>query len=182
MKTKPKNWSSLYTPEINKKRSDTLKQYKKGGINIGLGHKKGQKLTIEHKKRIGEGIKKSEKHKKAMSDPERSRKLSKALREKPQPWHAGEKSHLWKGGISFTPYPIDWTKTLKRAIRERDHYTCQFCGKEPAIICHHIDYDKKNCNPENLITLCRSCHIKTNQNRKHWIEYFMNRVVDSRFS
>ena len=37
---------------------------------------------------------------------------------------------------------------------------------------NHIDYDKKNCNSDNLITLCRSCHRKTNFNRENWIKYF----------
>lgn len=37
---------------------------------------------------------------------------------------------------------------------------------------HHIDYNKFNCNPENLITLCKSCHVKTNHNRNYWINYF----------
>lgn len=37
---------------------------------------------------------------------------------------------------------------------------------------NHIDYNKKNCNPKNLITLCRKCHSKTNSNRDYWINYF----------
>jgi len=78
----------------------------------------------------------------------------------------------WLGGKSFEPYSVDWTKTLRRSIRERDKYTCQLCDKEPAIIVHHIDYNKKNCSPDNLITLCRGCHSKTNVNRNYWIEYF----------
>ena len=85
----------------------------------------------------------------------------------------GEKNHNWLGGKSFKPYTIDWTETLKRSIRERDKYTCQICGKEPSVYCHHIDYDKKNCNPNNLITLCCSCHSKTNINRDYWTKYFL---------
>jgi len=88
-----------------------------------------------------------------------------------------EQSHLWQGGKSFETYTIDWTKTLRRSIRERDHYTCQICGKEQGDIAHsvhHIDYNKKNCSPDNLITLCNSCHIKTNTNREYWIEYFLS--------
>jgi hypothetical protein len=88
---------------------------------------------------------------------------------------SGEKSHLWKGGITNVSYSVDWTETLRRSIRERDHYVCQMCGKEQGDISHaihHIDYNKKNCNPENLITLCNSCHVKTNGNREYWKEYF----------
>jgi hypothetical protein len=83
---------------------------------------------------------------------------------------SGEKCWLWNGGISREPYSIDWTKTLKRSIRERDHYTCQICSDEPAVYVHHIDYNKKNCNSNNLITLCISCHAKTNYNREYWKE------------
>lgn len=83
----------------------------------------------------------------------------------------------WKGGLSFEPYTVDWTDTLKKSIRQRDKYTCRVCGKEPSIIVHHIDYDKKNCNPENLITLCRKCHAKTNFNRTFWINYFTVRRI-----
>ena len=83
-------------------------------------------------------------------------------------WLKGDKNPSWRGGTSFEPYSVDWTKTLKRSIRERDKYTCQTCGKEPAIFVHHIDYDKKNCKPNNLITLCSSCHAMTNFNRDFW--------------
>ena len=88
---------------------------------------------------------------------------------------SGENSPHWLGGKSFEPYTIEWTKTLKRAIRERDHYTCQLCGKlqeDIAFCIHHIDYDKKNCNPNNLITLCKNCHTITNHNREYWVNYF----------
>ena len=37
---------------------------------------------------------------------------------------------------------------------------------------HHIDYNKNNCDPKNLITLCNNCHSKTNTNRKYWVGYF----------
>lgn len=87
----------------------------------------------------------------------------------------GEKHPNWKGGISFEPYSVDWTQTLKRSIRERDHYKCQICSLEQqdrALDVHHIDYDKKNCNPSNLISLCHRCHTKTNHNRNYWLNYF----------
>ena len=89
----------------------------------------------------------------------------------------GKNNPNWNGGTSFEPYSVDWTKSLRKSIRERDRYTCQVCGEEPAVYVHHIDYDKKNCNPTNLVTLCASCHGKTNFNRKNWIKYFNQCVV-----
>jgi hypothetical protein len=84
---------------------------------------------------------------------------------------SGENSYWWQGGISFEPYTTDWTETLKKSIRERDHYTCQIC-KGHGHHVHHIDYNKRNCNPDNLITVCIRCHGQTNNNRKKWIEFF----------
>jgi 5-methylcytosine-specific restriction endonuclease McrA len=74
------------------------------------------------------------------------------------------------------PYSIDWTETLKRSIRERDSYQCQLCKSlnngDRAFHVHHIDYNKTNCCPENLITLCYKCHLKTSTRRDYWKEYF----------
>ena len=91
---------------------------------------------------------------------------------------AMEKHYNWRGGVSFEPYTIDWTATLRRSIRERDKYICQLCGiiqGDRAYCIHHIDYDKKNCNPDNLITLCVRCNPKVNFNRKYWTQYFYDR-------
>jgi len=89
--------------------------------------------------------------------------------------YAGEKNYFWKGGLSYEPYSVEWTETLKKSIRERDHYICQLCSKDGYPV-HHIDYDKKNCDPKNLITLCEKCHRKTNDNRNYWITYFKNKL------
>jgi hypothetical protein len=88
---------------------------------------------------------------------------------------SGENCHWWKGGITAETYSVDWTKTLKTSIRQRDKYTCRLCGEKQgdrALDVHHIDYNKHNCNTNNLITLCHLCHVKTNWNRKHWKKYF----------
>lgn len=87
----------------------------------------------------------------------------------------GEKSPSWKGGLSFEKYNVDWTESLRISIRERDKYVCKICGNkqgDEAFSVHHIDYNKKNCDPKNLITLCRKCHAKTSYNRNYWINCF----------
>ena len=88
-----------------------------------------------------------------------------------------EGNPAWQGGKSFEPYPLGWNKTFKEQIRYRDKYKCQLCDV-PEIECnrklhiHHIDYNKNNINPDNLISLCHSCHAKTTGNRKYWINLF----------
>jgi len=77
----------------------------------------------------------------------------------------------------LAPYPYEWTgpegDALRTQIRERDCHTCQLCGDLPGLKehpVHHIDYNKHNLHPSNLITLCPGCHGKTNQNRERWQE------------
>ena len=45
-------------------------------------------------------------------------------------------------------------------------------GKYRALNVHHIDYNKLNCMPNNLLSLCDKCHRKTNNNREYWTNYF----------
>lgn len=86
--------------------------------------------------------------------------------------NSGEGNGCWKGGISSEPYAPVWIdKRFKAGIRERDNNTCQNpdCrGTDKTLTVHHVDYDKKNCEPENLITLCRSCNGRANFNRDFW--------------
>ena len=81
----------------------------------------------------------------------------------------------WKGGIGNFPYPIEFNKELKEKIRERDNYICQECNQR-GLSVHHIDYDKQNNNPFNLIVLCSHCHAKTNFNREHWKRCFQMKI------
>jgi len=78
-------------------------------------------------------------------------------------------------------YSRNFTKNLKNKIRIRDNYECQNCGmtqEEHFIVykrdieIHHMDYNRKNCNKNNLITLCKQCNIRANYNRKYWIRKF----------
>ena len=76
----------------------------------------------------------------------------------------------WKGGISCEPYCFEWSsKEFKDFIKERDGYRClnPYCfGNIHRLSVHHIDYNKKNCDPNNLITLCVSCNSRANKDRE----------------
>ena len=93
----------------------------------------------------------------------------------------GNRPWNWLGGISFEPYGLEFNNKLKEKIRKRDNYTCQECGKKQKELgyklhIHHIDYNKKNNQEKNLISLCRQCHLKTNFNRKDWTKYFRKKM------
>ena len=83
----------------------------------------------------------------------------------------------WQGGISFEPYGLEFNNKLREQIRKRDRYRCQECFRRQSELkiklnIHHIDFNKQNNNPQNLIALCNSCHMKTNYNRNNWAKYF----------
>lgn len=92
-----------------------------------------------------------------------------------------EKNYFWNGGIYKSSYPKEFDGLLKLKIRERDYFTCQECCTNEDILgyklhIHHIDFNKKNCNMENLISLCRKCHSKTQYKKKDWIKYYKNKM------
>jgi len=71
-------------------------------------------------------------------------------------------------------------KEFKIMIKQRDKFKCMNpdCNFKfnDRLVIHHIDYNKKNCNLNNLITVCRSCNAKANYNRdwhKSWYQAIM---------
>ena len=102
--------------------------------------------------------------------------------------HTGENNSNWKGGISkiYPPYPLKWKTALKESIRNRDGHICQVCNKKEKDLkrklhVHHVDYNKENCEENNLISLCHSCHIKTNHDQEKWLllfNYTKNEVIN----
>ena len=67
---------------------------------------------------------------------------------------------IFNGRPINTWYISGFTEKLKNNILERDGYRCYVCGKETNLHVHHIiPRDEGGPHiPENLITLCGSCH------------------------
>ncbi len=94
----------------------------------------------------------------------------------------GKLNPNWRDGLSKLPYSDDFTIALKQEIRERDNFTCQHCHiteKEElqkrtghCLCIHHIDYNKMNCNKNNLITTCHICNCIANGDRDYWFAYY----------
>jgi hypothetical protein len=158
--------------DIRKKMSETRKKIVPTWLIDG-------KLSEEHKRKISEkmiGRKLSDNHKEKISI---AMKRIRVGRGNPM-YGINPKEHWnWQGGKSYEPYSSDWTKTLRVAIRERDKYTCIICNKYGNLV-HHIDYNKKNCELNNLITLCNKCHTKTNYNRNYWRLYLVKELLKGR--
>jgi len=92
----------------------------------------------------------------------------------------GDKHPNWRGGKSFEPYNKDFNNIFRKMIRKRDKYICAICNKpsKQTLDVHHIDYNKLLSIKQNAISLCHSCHTKTNWNRKYWKTFFQSLLSD----
>jgi hypothetical protein len=87
---------------------------------------------------------------------------------------------FWYGAIVYydTLYCEKWTADLRERVRAYWNYQCFECGTPQdnrKLSVHHIHYNKKTCcdgSPHDMIPLCQSCHMKTNDDRKYWEQYF----------
>lgn len=82
----------------------------------------------------------------------------------------GERNPAWKGGVADWEYAPEW-KRIARGIRCRDSWTCQLCGEQrqrwgKLLHVHHIDGDKLNNDPLNLISVCFACHPRGPRERE----------------
>lgn len=116
--------------------------------------------------------------------PEVRAKIRASKLGKPRPDMLGENHPNWQGGISSIDYSSEFDEKFKKRIRERDHNTCQLCGRTKEeesknLVVHHINHDKMNdCSDEcDFITLCRSCNriVENKCNREYYEGFFMER-------
>lgn len=156
---------------------------KNGAFSPNFGKKRSEetrsKLRKARKNRITKESAKIKLRNRKFSEETRQKMHNTAIKiNKKPPIMRGEKNPNWLGGKSFEPYTAEFSKDLKLNIKQRDIYTCQLCDRtltSDKLNIHHIDYSKKNNNFNNLVTLCKKCHTKTNFNREYWIKEFKNR-------
>jgi len=165
--------------------------------------KKGKNFSEEHKKNISKaklgkpswnkGIPQSEETKRKLSEANKGEKgsfygkhHSEETRKRISEAQRGENGHNWKGGITslnhFFRNNVDY-KLWRKAIFERDNFTCQACKKYGGDLkAHHInnfsDFPELRFAIDNGITLCKSCHQKFHKmfgqknNTKEQLEIF----------
>lgn len=102
--------------------------------------------------------------------------------------YLGENSSNWKGGISNGNYCSLFNKSFKIKVRNSYNNKCFICSKTKQenrrnLDVHHVNYDKACLcgSPCDFIPLCRSCHSKTNFNRKYWEDLIMHYLYPERY-
>ena len=174
LKNPTKYWQDKKMPKAMRMKMRKAKLGKKPW-NAGLTRKDDKRIAQPWlgKKRDPETV---EKVRRAHLGTRASEETKEKMR-RSRPDQTGPKNPAWNGGSSFVEYPLGWNRTFTEQIRYRDKYTCQICGVHEAdcvrkLHVHHKDYNKKNISTTNLVSLCHSCHSKTNFNRKYWKAYF----------
>lgn len=94
--------------------------------------------------------------------------------------HRGEEHHNWRGGCYTEDFEIshkmsinDWD-CLSKEIRNRDNHECRLCGASGLLHVHHIipRFVAINNTPQNLVTLCASCHPKVERKWQDYVNFF----------
>lgn len=84
--------------------------------------------------------------------------------------HSGSRNPNWNGGTRSEHYPADFY-AIRESILSRDGHQCAvpMCEtSDTRVSVHHIDFNKQNCVPENLIAACPSCNARANFDRELW--------------
>jgi 5-methylcytosine-specific restriction endonuclease McrA len=108
----------------------------------------------------------------------RSRPKCAAEREATRQRMRGAGNHRWRGGISSQAIAIRrCVNAIRPSVYARDGYCCRLCGKRGGrLSIHHVlpvwGRPELVCDPDNTVTLCRSCHLKVNQHEEDYIEVF----------
>jgi len=156
--------------EERKKISDTLKLYYEKNPGILAGENNpcyGRKLSENHKMAILKGIS-------IPCSTNKKIKLSCIMQ--------GITEEQWDGFIGGQDYCDIWRdKEYKEDILKRDNCKCQnpeCYNNSKRLTRHHINYDKKDCKPDNLITLCNGCNSRANYNRDYWESFYKNKIIE----
>lgn len=172
------------TEELKKQLSESHKGYKmpESQKNKISKANKGKPKSEEHKINAGLASGNARKGNKYpnmshIHSVETKKRISKNRKGK----YVGKDHWNWLGGLWKNPYPKEFNPSLKLKIRTRDKFICCLCGKSEreeldelnrALCVNHIDFNKNNCNEENLNTLCQRCNIKINREREYFTNYF----------
>lgn len=90
-------------------------------------------------------------------------------------WLEGRWGDKKLGVYTYRDYPSNWD-FIRLVIIERDGHSCRLCLSTDGLHVHHVNYEPSDCRWENLLTLCVSCHTRTNFDRDYWQRYLTTLV------
>jgi len=172
LETVQKRLESIDYEQIRKEISRTIQQKKKENTYYSTW----SILTEEQKNHLRNLNSSRMKNNNPMKDPEIAQKALQTrrnlghdkgykrtleYRRKQREAKLGSRNPRYRGGLERSYLKL-WDRTRKD-ILERDHHTCQCCGTKSRLEIHHIIPFRisQNNTYNNLITLCKTCHLRT---------------------
>jgi len=133
--------------------------WNKGKKGVQKGHWKGKKMPLDLRLKLSEAQKGK---KKAPFSEEHRRNIGLSKK--------GSKSPFWRGGVAIENKRIRASidfRLWREAVFARDNWTCQECEiRGGELHPHHIKafslFPELRFAIDNGVTLCASCHRKTN--------------------
>lgn len=134
------------------------KPSKESKRKMSLAHKKYYENNPEAIERLRKSLTGNQYLKGYKHTEKAKRSMSKKL--------SGELNPAFNNWASRKPYGKEFSPERKESIRTRQYHMCadenDTCNLADRILCvHHIDMDKNNSHPSNLIALCLSHHMRS---------------------
>jgi len=95
--------------------------------------------------------------------------------------NANQNHPNWRGGYNRDDRYKQETRTWRKAVYERDSYTCRRCAvKGGRLNAHHLkcwsEYPDERYNVDNGVTLCSECHKWVHSNGNSSNEYLVGNM------
>jgi len=134
--------------------------------------RRGEKRPEQSKRLLGSG---NPAYGKKLPE-ERKQKISNTLKERGI--CAGSNNPNWRGGISKEPYCFvfgdkEWREFIFDRDKDKHCWNPQCLWNSKQEVLHHINYNKKDCKPKNIIKICSSCNTSANFNREWWQSFYV---------
>ena len=82
--------------------------------------------------------------------------------------YSGKNHYRWNDNKIREYTELFYDNNYRKFLLSEQNGTCFLCTKNKNLCLHHIDENKQNDKSENLIFLCRGCHMTVHNNIENY--------------